>query len=269
MLRQIKMNQPIIGTKDKIQMDKIGLDKISILVKVNNNKFTIYTNDKKIIGEFSIYQLLKYIVVSQTESKTFLSNIDYIEAINIINKYVCIVNDKNIKLLTYNESPFMGDINLLLRMLNGIYNFKEHEGLTDNESEKNVIINFIIILSQYCLELIYDIIKIMDKDNGNNMKEKLTMYSVIIINKVNNIILNKMNNEKAAINLLNKKIDEVKNTKQLLMEKINDINNGIIDQTTKFNIIIDKISNIHDDIELYDNSEEISNNSYTNSNNST
>ena len=79
-----------------------------------NKNFNIYNSRKIEIGLFGIDHIIKYI--SEPIDNDFLKYVaDYDSAKELIQKFI-IKDSKTMTLYTHDESPFMGDIELLMRL---------------------------------------------------------------------------------------------------------------------------------------------------------
>ncbi len=98
-----------------------------ISIDKNDKRFNFYDKSQVYLGSFSIDELIKYIAHKYDPKGQFLPSINaqvYNEAVNIINKMIGSMKyNKSLKyayidLLDYINSPFMGDINYLVKLNN-------------------------------------------------------------------------------------------------------------------------------------------------------
>ena len=175
-----------------------------ILVKYNNQeqKFTIYDKNKNLLGSVSIVQFIKYLVFDI--SKTFLREYDHEAAVNLIEKYFARrdAGTNKITLLSHLESPIMGNLGKVLELYSGIHTFEmssmknEFEKTNESKESKEVLTaiqnrikDIVYLVLNHALKLIVNIAEVIKNDSSkNDLKSSLTRYSIIIINKINQLI---------------------------------------------------------------------------------
>jgi hypothetical protein len=196
---------------------------ITISFNESEQKFTIYEN-KKVLGNFNNTQLIKYL----TNSK----DIDTLSAKSIIETYICKFDDTGkIVLLNHLQSPFMGNIELIMKLYNSISN-KEHD----------IIKQFSYLLLNHSLKLINSISNIIKHDaNKQGLKTMLIKYTMIINHKLNNFIKQEIENKSNDFKSLQNDLIRMGKIKIELYKKIDDINNTIKSQNELINNITRKL----------------------------
>ena len=199
--KSIKINNLNVEVVNNLQMNN------SLMVDFDKSqcKFTLYDKSKNLLGSFSNLQIIKYLTMQIDPS--FLQNIDAVTAIPVIETYICKVIKDNgyikINLLTHLTSPFMGNIEMILKLYQGINNFENTKMnllLNDmnNELKKkiiDIIKQFVYLLLNHSLKLIATISDfVKDDQNKKQLKETLLKYSVSFVYKISSFMKNEMEN---------------------------------------------------------------------------
>jgi hypothetical protein len=154
--------------------------------------FSFLNHVGDIVGSFSVPQLIKYL--TESESSEFIQRIDqetYRESSRIIEQYLLRKETNRIVLLANTESPFMGDVEMLIRLNKALYNFEQnelHERLEKIESEKirrrvTLILKrtFYLLLS-HTLRVIFIATDAVRNDLGKmELKDHFINYSIGIV----------------------------------------------------------------------------------------
>ena len=248
-------NIPIKQTDAFIENNK---PEPNIYVKYRDNKFT-FRDDTNYLGHFTINNLIKYFSSVYDVNNQFMSNINKTEHNNAIYliktfigsvKYDPITKFANIILLTHNESPLMGDIEMLMYLNKALESFEKNKlyeelnSVSINSSInvrgkiERIIKQTIYIMLNYTLgiiSLISDDIK--DDVNKKELKKNLLNYSINIVYRISKFVQEQvgvainMNEELEKIFLINLKL------KNILINKfdnfINDVKSG---KELKFNL---------------------------------
>ena len=107
-------------------------DKDSIIVETHHTqkKFIFYDRNKNFLGGFSVYEFVKYI--TSNISVGFLEGVDGNSVKPVIEKYICTIKNVNnpykryiINMLSYLESPFMGNIETLIKFYTFVHEFEK------------------------------------------------------------------------------------------------------------------------------------------------
>ena len=220
------------GEKYIININQV-IDKDSILVETNHTqkRFLFYDKNKNHLGSFSIYEFIKYI--TSHVSNNFLKGIDYEKVIPIVDKFICKVkivdktdNIYDIAMLSYLESPFMGNVETLIKLYSFINEF-ENNNLTseliqlDNVEASNVTNIFNTMLYSLLNHILKIIASLTNKLTSNNdieatkIKNSLLNYSIVIVFKLSKLVKNDMTNK---IKQINSAYDELVNINKSKME---------------------------------------------------
>jgi len=166
-------------------------------------KFIFYDKQKRLIGSFSSVQLIKYI--TSIFDNSFMQHTDMGNSVPLIETYVCTINQKsyNFELKNHMQSPFMGNIEMILKMYSSI-NLFEKKHLIDeinmckiDTKSKTKILNIIRQVSydilNHLLKIINNISDVIKNDKTKTaLKNKLLSYSVVITNKITSYVKEEM-----------------------------------------------------------------------------
>lgn len=214
--------------------------------------FTFYNSTKNLLGSFSIYEFIKFITANV--SNTFLITVNSNIAKPIIERYICNISitDKpkryNIIMLNWLESPFMGNIDTLIKLYLLINNFEKNELSQElsklNEQERKDVIS---IYNTMIYNLIEHILKIISMLNGkliNNSKIKDTIlqYSIIFVNRLSKLIKNEFDSKSYNIEQLKLNLQNIANEKKNIYNRLEILEKNI-NMTIPSNNIINGPSN--------------------------
>lgn len=218
---------------------------------IGNKQFIFKDKNNTFVGSFTIYDLVRYIGSHYDIEKKFMRHLDdnkYNNAKQVIKKFVVIVEPNqttktiNIMLLDYEKSPFMGDIEMLIKLNADISVFEKME--LDNELKyvdikyrdkiKASIKNFIYQLLNYTLKLI-SITSAQLADS--KLKANLLEYSAAITYRITQYV------QEQYVIVHNNNIDlrkTLNNTiklRQAINSKIDNIGDHIAKQSMQLNIV--------------------------------
>ncbi len=245
-------------------------------------KFTFYNSNRSILGSFNFKQILKYI--GRQIEPSFYNFVDsgYSEELikSMLGEVLIdpITGKINIMLKSHLESPFMGNLDLLIRLNNCFCNYEHKELLLDIATLHNEKIQYNIKLSikQFIYLLInhtLKIISIASEEIKNDpiqeqMRQKLLKYSVALTYRISSFMKEHLDNYNNQYKSLYEQMQKLANIKNTINNKINNLEAKINKQNEViFSLIngkkpeidrtINLSSNKHDFEELFkDNNEE-------------
>lgn len=237
--------------------DSTIIDPNTLMVSYDENKkqFTFYDNRKSLLGSFDLMQLLKYL--TNGWDNNFIK-VDMGSAADIISKVVGTIEiDKNnnkidIKLKPFSEKSLMGNIELLIKLNNDLYQYDKNtldndllkiQDLKIRKKVKLTIRQFNYLLLTHMLRLIKDISEEIKNDNTGDrikLKASLLKYSVFITYRLGSFIRDQLNVQMSYIENVNSNIEKLVKIKELIADKITRVANEVEKQNDK----IDKIINI-------------------------
>lgn len=167
----------------------------SILVKYEKefSKFSFYDNHETYLGSFSVMQIVRHLAHkwdSSFYSEVELSHITQ----DLISKMIGdvlidpVTQKVLIKLKSHLDSPFMGDIEMLVELNNAFYTYETNRmsidlfKITDEKARHKIKITikqFIYLLVNHTLKIISHASEIIKNDSTKKqLKEQLMKYSV-------------------------------------------------------------------------------------------
>ena len=166
-------------------------------------KFTIYDNNKKEMGYFTVEHIIKYLANIYDDERQFMTDINlqtFANAKELIKIFVFKIdyNKKNKKcdvlIHDYSQSGFMGDVSLLFELNNLLFLYQEHNMYNDlasvNDSSKikieQNIKKCIYLLLNYTIKLIFIISeKIKYSKDCDELKNILLKYAIACSHRIN------------------------------------------------------------------------------------
>lgn len=231
-------------------------NKTSEFVMVGLNEKThefIFQKGNKIIGKFTDLQILKYICYDICPE--FLSNVDHTSSIDIITMYVCNVtkinDDIKLTLLDRHTSPFMGRIELVIKLYQWIHEYElnelQNEVNKTNNSKKiiKIIKQFIYLLLNNFLKLASIISDEFEKQQNcdtSEIKKQMLKYSIFVMQKLNILIKTEIDEQMTKFKTLQDDIVKIGEVKFVLNNKITKLEQSVDTQNDQLKEIINKIN---------------------------
>lgn len=187
-----------------------------LMLKHVENTFILCNNNNTEIGTFTDEDIIKYITLK------IENNIQQNIYINIIEKYICTVSYENNKLIdikfkSHKESPFMGDIEMLISLNDRLKKYESH----DNYLMRNNIRYFIYKFNVYILHIISLITEQLKNDlSRKTIRESLIKYSCGLSYRISKYV-------KSQFDALNNNIDEIKKQMSEIAEQYSSIQNRL------------------------------------------
>jgi len=210
-----------------------------IIVKHEHDNFVFYNSSKILIGYFSIIQLIRYITTKICDS--FLSDHNIGTSNNIIETYICMLDNDEIKLIDHIKSYFMGNINMVMKLYKDIEKY-ELNSLQDDLNKcsaspivrKNIIdrikqLNYILL--NQILKLSLTISDTVKSSLTPDMKELLLKYSVKSLYKISSQIKHQIDEKTVEFKSLQDDLTKIQNLKTNLQQKIDELNASINQQS--------------------------------------
>lgn len=251
---------------DEIYINNV--DSLNIIINLDNNIYSFYTDKYIKIGSFSMEQLIKFLIEDIDIYNQFLTNITLnksekeLISTNIF-KFKQTGNMTDIVLLNYTESAFMGDIESLIKLNNILGNFENNKmnAILDTVDDKNVkkirsrILKFIYLMLNHTLY----IISVLSSQNiQNELASYLIKFSTMYMLKINKFIETDLVSHIEAydnLQLMNNKYDELQKELDtniiLLDQKLLGNNKKLIEMEALLNEYRrrDQLANENSDIE--------------------
>lgn len=229
------------------------IDKDALIVETNykDKKFMFYDRNKNFLGSFSVYEFIKYI--TSHINTLFLPEINFEPNRFIIEKYVCIVkyNEKSsckyiINMLNYFESPFMGNIEILIKLYTFIHEYeneelqKELSKLSTNEAPKvlKFFNNMLYTLLDHILKIIAALINKLSSNDNPKIKDSLLNYSVAIMYRLSKFIKYESDSKMDELSILNHDLLRIGEIQTTLSTKIDALQKLIDKQNIEIDILL-------------------------------
>ncbi|AYV78732.1 MAG: hypothetical protein Edafosvirus28_5 [Edafosvirus sp.] len=228
----------------------------SILISYSEkkNKFSFFNSKQQTLGSFSIKQLIKYIGNFVDSYEQFMRNVKLETSVYVINTFMCTIDysNNNINIILYDhiKSPFMGNIELLIKLNNGLRDFQKTN--LNNELEKvdkkfkkkiiSAINQFIYMLLNHTQKIIAIACEKVNSDNSyEGIREGLMKYSIGSVYRISQFVKEQLNVHMQNYEELNNYMNKTKELKISISNKMDKMNQLLEEQNKKINIIVDKI----------------------------
>jgi len=228
-------------------------DAIIVDHNIDQMKFTFYDADKNLLGTFTSLQLLKFI---NYKYSSFFQHVEMGVSYDIIKKYILdiIFNDDKLKivLVSHFNSPFMGNVEMLVKLYNDLTRCEVHVNSELNKfsSKDGKIIEYTIkqlyyLLLNHTLKIIASVSDaIKDDESKSNIKETLLKYSVGIVYKITNLIKNEINLKTLEYQTIQDDIIRLGKIKLTINEKMNSLYSIVEIQNKKIDNILININEL-------------------------
>lgn len=245
--KQVPVNHVVVNNIE--YHNKISNDNDNFMVKFDDssNTFSFITNDKQntFIGSFSIKQLIKYVV--SVDNVNFLNDTSFDTSIPIINRFICVKNDDGIIIHDYIKSPFMGNLDMLIKLNNLLYS-SESSDIFDvfHDEEKTNALNS---LKTFNFGLLNHTLKVITSASKNsnineNTKKKLLHYTVGIVYRMTLYIKNQVEKNMKHVNLTITNIKKIKSIRENVDTKLDKLGENVSKQNDVIHLLINKINTL-------------------------
>lgn len=224
-----------------------------IIVDFNesSNKITIFDMRKTLLGEITSFGIIKYL--SSSIYPTLFES--YPSSSMTIEKYICDVqnvkSEIKINLLSHNQSPLMGNIEMLMKIYKIVHKCeKEQLNLELSHIQTEIIKKKIIgIVSQFQYLLLSYILKLIatisdaiknDKDK-RELKDMLLRYSVACAYNMSNFMKTKIEEKIKDIETLQNDMVRMGKVKLEMYKKIEDLTKSVISQNVQIQDLTKKL----------------------------
>jgi len=228
-------------------------DAIIVDHNIDQMKFTFYDADKNLLGTFTSLQLLKFI---NYKYSSFFQHVEMGVSYDIIKKYILDItyNDDKLKILlvSHFNSPFMGNVEMLVKLYNDLTRCEVHVNSELNKflSKDGKFIEYTIkqlyyLLLNHTLKIIASVSDaIKDDESKSNIKETLLKYSVGIVYKITNLIKNEINLKTLEYQTIQDDIIRLGKIKLTINEKMNSLYSIVEIQNKKIDNILVNINEL-------------------------
>ena len=217
-------------------------------------KFTFYNSNKFILGSFNFRQIIKYI--GKQIEPTFYNYVDsgYSEELikTMIGEILIdpITGKINIILKSHLNSPFMGNLDLLIKLNNSFINYETKDLLNDIVSINNEklqynlkisIKQFIYLFINHTLKIISIISENIKNDSTKtDLNHKLLKYSVSLVYRISNFMKEHIDTHNIQYKKIYDNLEKLINMKKNINNKVNNLEEKIKKQNELIYSIINK-----------------------------
>ncbi|VBB18372.1 hypothetical protein YASMINEVIRUS_835 [Yasminevirus sp. GU-2018] len=231
------------------------VDRESIIVETLHaqKKFVFYDRNKNFLGGFSVYDFVKY--VTSNVSVNFLAGVDGDSVKPIIEKYICNVKKVEtpskryiINMLSYLESPFMGNIETLIKFYTFVHEFETsmlEDELTKIPKQESVAVvdifnNMLYTLLNHILKIIAILTNKLEWSDPNSAKIRSTLlnYSVAIVYRLSKFVRDDTTKKMDELNVLNQDLLRIEGIRTSVNTKIENVQKAIDKQSTEIDIVL-------------------------------
>lgn len=243
----LEMNEklPIIGNNNGLL---VNYDK-------NMTKFTFYKQHDQLLGSFTIPQLIKYLghywdTYDQFMSQTICTNSsDIIESFIGSAKYNKTEKIVAVVLNDYKNSPFMGNIEMLINLNNGLHEFEKNNLSGElNKVDKKIQPKIVVTVKQFIYLLVHHTLKIIaiasdniKNDTNNSLKESLMKYSLGLVFRISQFIKEQLEEQIGKYEHITEQLVTTHNSRDIVGQKMDTMNKLLKDQNSKIDILINKL----------------------------
>jgi len=212
--------------------------KLFISINEKLGKICIFDNNNN-LGFFTVQHIIKYLSHIYDTKNQFMKHItdnNFIKAKELIKIFIFKLQynkqykNYDIILKDYKSSGFMGNIELLIKLNNLLYNYKLEElnndllnvNLDNKIKIEQNIKKFIYILLNYTHKLLSIISEqIKNKQNNEELKEMIINYSISIVSRINLFVQEQLKVINDQNTYILKSINISKNLKKNIITKLN------------------------------------------------
>lgn len=231
------------------------VDKDSIIVETNYNqkKFLFYDRNKNFLGGFSSHDFIRFI--TSHVSSNFLRGVDSDSVKPIIERYICKVTVVEkpskryiINMLNYFESPFMGNIETLIKFYTFIHEFEENnlqrelDALNTQESvkTKEIFNTMMYTLLNHILKIIAALTNKLTQNDPNTSKirDSLLNYSVAIVYRLSKFVRTEIDVKVDELTVLNQDLLRIEGIRTGLSSKLDSIQRSIDKQNAEIDVVL-------------------------------
>ncbi len=227
---------------------------LMVIYNESENRFTFYNSNKSILGSFNFKQIIKYIGKQIEPSFYNFIESGYSEELirGMIGEVLIdpVTGKINIILKSHLESPFMGNIDLLIKLNNSFFKYEINELMNDIASIKNdrLQYNLKISIKQFIYLLINHTLKIVsiasedikDDPKQTEMKNKLLKYSVVLTYRISNFMKEHIDNYNVQYKKLYGNLEKLIDMKKIIHSKMINLEEKISKQNNLIYSIINK-----------------------------
>lgn len=229
----------------------------SIIINFNDNdySFKVYTVNKQLLGSFSSSHLVKFI--ASKIYTPFMENVNIESSVPLIQKYIGDIvqseTDYKIVLLNHLQSPFMGDIDMLIKLYQGILKSSDLTKLEiqkipeykDRQKVIKILKQLSYVLLNYCLRLIAQITdNIKNDESKTQLKNSLIKYSIMIVYKLNAFVRDEIDDKINSYKSLQDDLLRMGKIKIEMYKKLSRLEASVKNQSSQISTLNSKLTSL-------------------------
>lgn len=240
-----------------INIDQQTVYRDTLIVETlhNQKKFMFYDRNKNFLGGFSVFEFVKY--VTSHVSNNFLLGVECDSIKPVIEKYICKITDSQdgkrvlINMHNYFESPFMGNIETLIKLYTFVHEFENNYLLDElsklDQSEKKTVLSIFNIMVYTLLNHILKIIAILvnkidvNDINSSKIKNSLLNYSVVIVYRLSKFIREEITMKSEELETLHADLSRMDSVRLTVLTKLDNMQKVIEKQNIEIDMILRQI----------------------------
>ena len=247
--------------KPKEKKQKTQNIKIEKVININgskyydnkqDSKFIFYDYKNTLLGSFNISQLIKFLYTPYTKNTDNNDTTSFELIRNLIFDVELENDDIEIKFRSYMDSPFTGNLEMLLKLSSGLKDYEENienelSKFDDQRMKKKLKLllkQFSYCLLNHILRVIYSISEEIKNDNSKKeLKDKLLRYSVGINYRIGSYVISQLNNQIEQNNKISRNMINLLEVKSKVLQKVENLEKTLCKQNDKINDLIEAIEN--------------------------
>lgn len=188
-----KMEEPLRSEKIISEVTgNIPQKKIYIKYDTPTKRFNFVDNNNRYTGSLTTYDIIKYFTKIYNTDNKFLENVNN-SNYELVTNFIGDINEQShtISLKDFNTSPFMGDLEMLIKLNDNLQQFEKNELEKElnfvsekmRERIRGIYYRFVIAIIEYTIRLISSLSDIMIGHNEKDarVRSNLILYSSKLI----------------------------------------------------------------------------------------
>lgn len=226
-----------------VNINKNESNSLLVIHDKDQHKFIIKDNSN-ILGHFTVGQIFKFI---NSDIEGYLLDIDLGISVDLIKKYLLVVENDTVVLVSHLDSPITGSIELLVKLYKDIQSFEEqlnieYENL--NEETKKIVKsknkNFVYGILVHIVKL-FATYTTTNKPLSDDTKIMVISYSIGAMYRISSMIKEDMNENTTTLLSLQNDIHNLQQIRENMAKQIQKLSSNLISQNEKIDLLISNI----------------------------
>lgn len=209
------------------------------------HKFSLYDHNKTLLGTFFIAELMNY-----ASNDPLFGKLEGEVSKGVIETYICKKIDGVIKILTHLESPFMGNINALIKLDEALVEYQRTSlntslSLVQEQNRKIVrseIMTFINNILNHIVQIVSLVINEASKQPAKKqVKDQLLRYGISLSQRITTLAQTQFKEKITEIEQIDTKLMGFEEANKELTNKMNVLINKLDIQTLKIKKLVKQV----------------------------